>query len=180
MAPAHELRERQAATHEARGVALRDHGSELLREIGAHRDAVPEDERHPRIAIEHREWCDDPARFHDVVGIVEGEDLAARDRRAAIARCGDAQRRLALDPQRVAIWGQGGSEVDGRAVVDDDHLEIAIGLPEDRGQARGEEIGLVAHRNDDRDARWRRAHGSSSRGAPPARRGARPAASIAR
>src|SRR5206468_5295354 len=64
-------------------------------------------------------------------------------RRAVHGDAGLACRRLE-DGERAAL---------GRAVVDDDGLEVAVGLPRDAVERAGEVVAGVEDRDDDRDVR---------------------------
>src|SRR5204862_5215671 len=72
----------------------------------------------------------------------------ARARRAAVRRAvhGDAglTRRRLEDAERAVV---------GRAVVDDDGLEVAVGLPRDAVERPGEVVPGVEDRDHDRDVR---------------------------
>jgi hypothetical protein len=99
------------------------------------------------------------ARRDDVVGVHEGDELAAGVLDAGVARGAQAAVLLAYDPEaRVArgeLLGERRAGV-GRAVVDEDRLEVAVGLPGERVQA-GRQVALdVVDGDDDADPRRHR------------------------
>src|ERR1043165_535825 len=92
-------------------------------------------------------------REPDVVGIDEGDELAAGVAKGEVAR--DVGAGVLLREQRdlLAVLLDDRARAVGRAVVDDEELEVAVGLREDAVDGARNPALAVVHRQDDGDER---------------------------
>lgn len=89
-----------------------------------------------------------------IVGVDKGDPFAGGNLEAGIARGGEALIRLMDDFDAVIFLSEDVTERSahiGRAVVDEDDLEIRVDLPADRLDATLEDFRNVVNRDDDRD-----------------------------
>ena len=100
----------------------------------------------------------------DDVGVDEEQQLAARAKASLVQRPRLAEpagrRLLAVDDgeARIVDGARGGAGAVGRAVVDHDQLEVAIGRGKESTNRRGDDARLIARRDDDRDQGLRVGH----------------------
>ena len=108
-----------------------------------------------RVSLEVRKLQLELPRQPHVVGVQECDEPAARPRDAFVARASGTGIRLmqAHDPMRPVANAE--RRIVGRAIVDDDHLEVLVGLIEDRFERGRNRAAGVVRRNDDRHL-WHR------------------------
>jgi hypothetical protein len=131
--------------------------------LGVDRDRVAVHDASPRSAVEQGDLARDPVGQRDAVVVDPCDQLAARltdDR--VVGSCGTAGRLVAHHAQ--PFVGELGEQLGGaihRAIVDDEHLEVGVGL---RAAAvdRGAQGGRAGPRRDrERDAWVMRVHAGS-------------------
>ena len=150
----HHGRVRQLVADEE--VELRTSGLsvDLVAALVDEHDAAPE-QRDVGMAVEVRDLALEPVGQHDVVGIHACDERRLRERAARVEGHRQATRVLPLDadpwiPLR-CLCEQLGRPV-GRAVVDDDQLEVGERLRQRRVERLAEEALAVSHWHHDADA----------------------------
>jgi hypothetical protein len=128
--------------------------------VGAHRPALGidfererVDERAIAIGIEDRDAVRELLGHPFVVVVEERDVLAGRRANAGVARCGEAAIALRDDADSIAEAREHRGGVVGRAIVDDDHLVVGVGLREHAGQRALDGRRAVVYCDDYRDAR---------------------------
>ena len=118
------------------------------------------------VAQEGARPCE-PVRQGDVVGVVEGDPVARGVGEPEVAGSAEAAMVAPDDGEPARVARKDIRRLVGRAVVDDDHLEVPIGLGEHAVEALGEPAGGIERRDDDGDGGHRRC----SSGRPGSERG---------
>ena len=109
-------------------------------------------QRHLRVRLEVGDLALEPVGQHDVVGVHAGDQRRLRQRAAGVEGHGQATRLLSLHADsRITLRrvGQDARRRVGRAVVDDDQLEVAQRLRQRRVERLAEKPLTVAHRHHD-------------------------------
>ena len=104
-----------------------------------------------RIGLEQRHLQLELGRQPDVIGIEKRDVLAARRGDAGVACRAGAAVRLADGANAVAVRGEHARRVIGRGVVDHDHLQRRVCLPERAVDGLSHVARVVVRRNDDRN-----------------------------
>ena len=132
-----------AGRHEVRPRGVVDLHPPPVAEDGVERRVLAQEGSRPGEAVRHRH----------VVGVVEGDPLAGRAREAEVPRARETAVSALDDGHAAGVCAEHPRRVVGRAVVDDDDLEVLLGLREDAVEAFGEPAAAVVGRDDDRDGR---------------------------
>ena len=103
------------------------------------------------LAVEHRHQCFEVPLEKDVVRVAEGDEVPARRRDATVPGRADAAVLLLDEVQRPIVCTNDCGGCIGRAVVDDDQLEVAICLREHRLDPSADGRFGVVRRHDDGD-----------------------------
>ena len=103
------------------------------------------------------------ARQHEVIVVAKHDEFAARRLDAFVAGGDMSFVVAAVDETDVKLWIQGGDIMNGdAAVIDNDHLKMAVCLPAQRLEQLGKRIRAIVRRDDDRYERAQGIHRLSS------------------
>ena len=103
-----------------------------------------------RVSLEIGELKLELSRQPHIVGVQERDEPAARPRDACVARAAGAKILLMQLHDLMGPVVNAQRRIVGRAIVDDDHLEVLVGLIEDRFERSRNRTAGVVRWNDDR------------------------------
>jgi hypothetical protein len=138
--------------------------------VGVDNPNVPVDEHDVRVGVEHRNFARELLGKPRIVRVEERDVLAARFADRSVPRAGAPAVVLVEVAQPVSVRGQSFLGVVGRAVVDDEQLDVRIRLREDALHRFADVGRAVVRRDRGRDARHRQRRVARAKRNQPQRR----------